>query len=69
MSISHEKEADILRYYHVEKWRIGTIARQLHIHHSVVRRVLSESGIPKANLMKRESLIIPYLAFITEALP
>jgi hypothetical protein len=25
-------EAQILRYYHVEKWRIGTIARQLRIH-------------------------------------
>ena len=29
-------EAQILRYYHAEKWRVGTIARQLHVHHSVV---------------------------------
>ena len=29
MSISAELEATILRYYHVEKWRVGTIARQL----------------------------------------
>ena len=29
-------EAQILRYYHVEKWRVGTIAGQLHVHHSVV---------------------------------
>jgi transposase len=68
MTLSNDIEAKILRYYHVEKWRVGTIARQLHIHHSVVRRVLSAAGIPKANLTKRESLITPYLAFITGTL-
>ena len=34
-------EAQIRRYYHAEKWTAGTIARQLHVHHSVVRRVLA----------------------------
>lgn len=68
MTISNEIEAKILRYYHVEKWRVGTIARQLHIHHSVVRRVLSAAGIPKADFIKRESLITRYLSFITETL-
>ena len=29
MAISPELQAQILRYYHVEKWRAGTIARQL----------------------------------------
>lgn len=68
MTISNDIEAKILRYYHVEKWRVGTIARQLHVHHSVVRRALTASGIPKANFMKRESLITPYTSFITETL-
>ena len=27
-------EAQILRSYHAEKWRVGTIAGQLHVHHS-----------------------------------
>jgi hypothetical protein len=31
-------EAQILRFYHAEKWTMGTIARQLHIHYSVVQR-------------------------------
>jgi hypothetical protein len=35
-SISAELEAKILRYYHVEKWRVGTIARQLQAHHGTV---------------------------------
>ena len=68
MTISNEIEAQILRYYHVEKWRVGTIACHLTIHHSVVRRVLSAAGIPKANFIKRESLITPFLSFVMETL-
>jgi transposase len=68
MKISNELEAQILRYYHVEKWRVGTIARQLNVHHSVVRRVLSQAGIPKTNFIRRESIITPYLSFILETL-
>lgn len=40
MSITNDLEAKILRHFHVEKWRVGTIARQLGVHHSVVKRVL-----------------------------
>jgi len=68
MAISDELEASILRYYHVEKWRVGTIARQLHVHHSVVRRVLSQAGIPKAKFTKRESIVTPFLSFVLETL-
>ena len=68
MTIPDEIEASVLRYYYVEKWRIGTIARQLHVHHSVVKRVLSQAGIPKAQLTKRESIVTPYLSFILENL-
>ena len=68
MAISNDIEAKILRYYHVEKWRVGTIARQLQVHHSVVKRVLSETGVSKATFSKQKSLITPYLSFITETL-
>ena len=47
MSIPPELEAQILRYYHVEKWRINTIARQLRVHHSTVQRVLAQAGLPR----------------------
>jgi len=40
-------EAQILRYYHAEKWTIGTISRQLHVHHDMVRRVLAQAGLPR----------------------
>jgi IS30 family transposase len=31
-------EAEVLRLHHAEKWPIGTIARQLRLHHSTVSR-------------------------------
>lgn len=35
-----EVEAEILRLYYAEHWRVGTIAAQLGVHPDVVRRVL-----------------------------
>lgn len=43
MTISPELEAQILRYYHAEKWMIGTIAAQLKVHHGTVARVLAQA--------------------------
>lgn len=68
MSISEEIEAKILRYYHVEKWRVGTIARHLVVHHSVVTRVLTQAGIPKAQQVVKSSMIAPFMGFILETL-
>ena len=42
MTIGNDLAAKIKRLFHAEKWRIHTIASQLHIHHSVVRRVLDQ---------------------------
>jgi transposase len=61
-------EAQILRYYHAEKWTVGTIARQLHVHHSVVRRVLAQAGLPGIGAAPRPSQIDAYLPLIREAL-
>src|ERR1700758_2801754 len=61
-------EAQILRFYHAEKWTIGTIARQLHIHHSVVRRVLAQSGLPRSGPPQRAAQIDAYLPFIRQTL-
>ena len=61
-------ETQILRYYHAEKWTAGTIARQLHLHHSVVRRVLAQAGLPRIGAVKRPSPIDAYLSLIHETL-
>ena len=68
MTISKEIEAKILRYHFVDQWRVGTIATQLGIHHSVVDRVLSQAGLPKIERSPRASIIDPYLPFIIETL-
>lgn len=67
MTIPLELKANILRHYHVDKWLNGTIARQLHVHHSVVERVLRQAGMPKIGVV-RPSCIDPYLPFILETL-
>src|SRR3954452_2186595 len=61
-------ETQILRYYHAEKWTVGTIARQLHVHHSVVRRVLAQAGLPRIGAAQRPSPIDAYVPLIQETL-
>jgi transposase len=68
LAISQELEAKILRYFHVEKWKVGTIAKQLDVHHTTVDRVLSQAGLPKAERPHRASLIDPYLPFVLQTL-
>ena len=59
MTILPELEAQILRYYHVEKWRTGTIAAQLGVHHGTVTRVLTQAGLPQLGAPRRASAIDP----------
>lgn len=68
MTIDTEREAKILRYFHAEKWRVGTIAAQLHIHHSVVTRVLLQAGVTKSSLLKRKSKLDSFMDFIQQTL-
>jgi len=68
LAISRELEAKILRYHFVEHWGPHTIATQLGIHHSVVDRVLSQAGMPKAERARAASIIDPYIPFIIETL-
>jgi transposase len=64
MTIPPDLEAQILRYHHVEKWRVGTIARQLRVHSGTVTRVLAQAGLPSSGAPARRSQIEPYLPFI-----
>ncbi len=66
--ISPETEATILRLFHAEKWRVGTIASQLGVHHSTVDRVLSDAGVPRAARHKRRSMIDEYLPYMHQVL-
>jgi transposase len=68
MTVPPEVEAQILRLHHVEKWRRGTIARQLHVHHGTVTRVLAQAGLPRTDPPQRGSKVDPYLPLILETL-
>ena len=68
MTLSKDKENKILRYHFVEQWKVGTIATQLNLHHSVVDRVLAQAGLPKVERSLRPSIIDPYLPFIHDTL-
>ncbi|MGH8656235.1 MAG: transposase [Gammaproteobacteria bacterium] len=44
------------------------LATQLRVHHSTVRRVLTQIGVPSVQKTARPSIVEPYLAFIAETL-
>lgn len=62
------RTAEILRLFHAERWPIGTIATQLGVHHSVVRRVLAAEGVMLARPEHWPSMADPYEPFIREVL-
>ncbi len=62
-----ETQAEVLRLFHAERWKIGTIAAQLGLHHSAVRRVLARNGV-KLPQPKRPMMADPYVALIRETL-
>ncbi|MCR4302310.1 MAG: IS21 family transposase [Sulfuricaulis sp.] len=68
MTISKAEEAEMLRLYHAEKWKVGTIGTHLGRHHTTVVRVLTQAGVGHSVLCVRPSLSDPYIPFIREKL-
>ena len=66
--IPKETEAEVLRLFHAEKWRIGTIANQLGLHHTTVQRVLRQTGVELKALAPRPSVADTFVPFIVEQL-
>lgn len=66
--IPKETEAEILRLFHAEKWRVGTIADQLGVHHTTVQRVLKQAGVEPKVIAPRPSMADPFVPFIVEQL-
>src|SRR2546425_2335085 len=63
MTVPPAIEAEIRRLFFAEHWKVGTIARQLDVHHDVVRRVLNLLPPPEAT-EPRELRLDPYREFI-----
>lgn len=69
MTVSKETEGEIIRLHLVEKWPVGTISKELNVHHNTINRVLSQkTGSTHSERTLRTSIIDPYLAFIKETL-
>ncbi len=67
MTTDKETRAEILRLYHAEKWKIGTIARQLGVHHGTVRRAIRDAEEPRQH-KPRPSKLDPFIPFIRQTL-
>lgn len=65
MTIPASVAAEIVRLFAVEGWRVGTIARHLGVHHSVVSRVLAGHGVTREKA-RRRSMVDRFGAFIRE---
>jgi transposase len=65
--IDPELATRIRRLFYAEHWKVGTIARELSVHHETVERVI---GAERFSVQRdiRQSLIDPYKGFIQETL-
>jgi len=66
--ITREREAAILRLWHAERWKIGTIAAQLGVHHDTVHRVLTQAGQTPGLGATRPSMVEPFVPLICQTL-
>jgi hypothetical protein len=60
--------ATILRLFHAEQWKVGTIAQEVGVHHTTVRRVLAQAGLPGGRDSLRRSIADPFVPFLVETL-
>ena len=66
--ITKEQATEVVRLFHAEKWKIGTIAAQLGVHHGTVRRTLAREGIAAPSRAHKPSIVAPYVPLIVETL-
>ncbi len=65
--ITPEQKAEIRRLFFAEHWTVGTIARQLGLHHETVRHALETDRFVSSSAA-RPSMLDPYKGFIAATL-
>lgn len=65
--IDVEKVAEIRRLFFAEGWKIGTISKELHLHHNTVRAAVETDRQARPAVL-RPSKADPFLPFIRETL-
>ena len=68
MTIDDDTRATIVRLFRIEGWPVGTIARELGLHHSTVTRTLQQAAGAPQERPPRPSMIDPYLPFVRQTL-
>jgi transposase len=68
MKLSADKEAEIKRQHWGEGMPVGSIARQMGVHHTTVQRVLRESGVDESTVRPRASIADQFEGFLRELL-
>ena len=66
--INKTLEVEILRLHSVEKWKVGTIASQLNVHHETVERVLAQGGLTPERSSNNPTMVQPYMQFVVAKL-
>ena len=66
--IASELEAKIRRLFFAEHWRVGTIAKELGVHHEAVRRAIEADRFVRPDALVRPSMLDPYKSFLTQTL-
>ena len=65
--LSIELRAQIRRWFYAEHWKIGTIAKQLEVHHDAVRHALETEKFHRAQTL-RPLVTDPYVEFVQQIL-
>ena len=65
--ISPETRMQIRRYFYAEHWKIGTIARELNVHHDAVRNAIESDRFNRTEPM-RACITDPYMEFVRQVL-
>jgi transposase len=66
--IPPEVQARIRRLFFAEHWPVGTIARELGVHHETVRRAIEADRFVRPDALVRPTMLDPYRAFVAETL-
>jgi transposase len=66
--IAPEQEAKIRRLFFAEHWRVGTIAKELGVHHEAVRRAIEADRFVRQDARVRPSMLDPYKELLTRTL-
>lgn len=68
MTVPSDIEAEVERLALIEKWPVGTIARQLALHPQTVKRILDQRVVPVEPVQPRSRLVEAFVPFIRQTL-